>query len=242
MFSVGLKLVPCLLLTYLSLALIRVLIEAEKRKVRLKQNVGYRRPEQDGTSSTPVTKALISSSGHSNTNLTIPVTGNVSSTSSGVSCGHATALLQVPVKKALRTSGQPCGSSHHQPSDRTTKMLLAILLLFLITEFPSGILTLLSGIIGESFFQNVYQPLGEIIDILALINSGINFILYCAMSRLFRKTFTKVFCHRQYDSRYATNVPNNEYTNCHSNRKMSNGQHLLGHEFGSAHAVHTTVV
>lgn len=30
-------------------------------------------------------------------------------------------------------------------------------------------------------------------DILALINSGINFILYCAMSRQFRSTFTLLF-------------------------------------------------
>lgn len=34
---------------------------------------------------------------------------------------------------------------------------------------------------------------GEIMDILALLNSAINFILYCAMSRQFRTTFNMVF-------------------------------------------------
>lgn len=34
---------------------------------------------------------------------------------------------------------------------------------------------------------------GDLIDILALINSGINFILYCSMSRQFRKTFMILF-------------------------------------------------
>lgn len=34
---------------------------------------------------------------------------------------------------------------------------------------------------------------GDLIDILALINSGINFILYCSMSRQFRKTFIVLF-------------------------------------------------
>lgn len=34
---------------------------------------------------------------------------------------------------------------------------------------------------------------GDLIDILALINSGINFILYCSMSRQFRKTFIMRF-------------------------------------------------
>ncbi|RWS26582.1 sex peptide receptor-like protein, partial [Leptotrombidium deliense] len=37
-FSVGTKLVPCVLLTYLSSALIRVLMQTEKRKKRLKEN------------------------------------------------------------------------------------------------------------------------------------------------------------------------------------------------------------
>lgn len=34
---------------------------------------------------------------------------------------------------------------------------------------------------------------GDFLDILALTNSGINFILYCSMSRQFRKTFIVLF-------------------------------------------------
>lgn len=37
------------------------------------------------------------------------------------------------------------------------------------------------------------KKIGDLIDILALINSGINFILYCSMSRQFRKTFIALF-------------------------------------------------
>ena len=33
-------------------------------------------------------------------------------------------------------------------------------------------------------------------DILALVNSGVNFILYCFMSAQFRKTFSQLFCIR----------------------------------------------
>lgn len=89
-------------------------------------------------------------------------------------------------------------------SDRTTRMLLAILLLFLLTEFPSGVVTLLSGVMGEAFLVNVYHPLGEVFDILALVNSAINFILYCVMSRLFRKTFCKIFWPQKYRTHYAS--------------------------------------
>lgn len=34
-------------------------------------------------------------------------------------------------------------------TDRTTMLLVAVLLLFLLTEFPQGILGLLSGIMGK---------------------------------------------------------------------------------------------
>lgn len=77
--------------------------------------------------------------------------------------------------------------------DRTTRMLVAVLLLFLITEFPQGILGLLSGILGRCFFRTCYHLFGEVMDILALINGAINFILYCSMSRQFRTTFGELF-------------------------------------------------
>lgn len=78
-------------------------------------------------------------------------------------------------------------------AERTTKMLVAVLLLFLITEFPQGIFGLLIGMRGKCFFLKCYQNLGDIMDILALINGAINFILYCSMNRMFRITFGQMF-------------------------------------------------
>lgn len=46
-------------------------------------------------------------------------------------------------------------------TDRTTRMLLAVLLLFLITEFPQGILGLLSVLLGRAFYLQCYLKLGE---------------------------------------------------------------------------------
>ena len=34
--------------------------------------------------------------------------------------------------------------------------------------------------------------LGDVMDMMALINCSINFILYCLMSRQFRQTFKKI--------------------------------------------------
>lgn len=46
-------------------------------------------------------------------------------------------------------------------TDRTTRMLLAVLLLFLMTEFPQAVLGLLSASFGMVFFQECYIKLGK---------------------------------------------------------------------------------
>lgn len=84
-------------------------------------------------------------------------------------------------------------SKNEKHNGRTTKMLIAVLLLFLITELPHGVLYLLSGILGDCFFRYCYLNFGEIIDILVLLNGTINFILYCLMSRQFRTLFGRLF-------------------------------------------------
>lgn len=84
-------------------------------------------------------------------------------------------------------------SKAERRADRTTKMLVAVLLLFLITEFPQGIFGLLSGMKGKCFFLKCYQDFGDIMDMLALLNGSINFILYCCMNRMFRTAFGQLF-------------------------------------------------
>ncbi|XP_076055339.1 G-protein coupled receptor dmsr-1-like [Oratosquilla oratoria] len=71
-------------------------------------------------------------------------------------------------------------------TEKTTRMLLTVLLMFLATELPQGILALLSGIYGRTFFRKCYLHWGEVMDLLALINSAANFILYYILSHQFR--------------------------------------------------------
>lgn len=106
-----------------------------------------------------------------------------------VGSASAATSANVNVESGGGHSAPACSEKH----DRTTRMLLAVLVLFLVTEFPQGILALLSGILGDAFFTNCYGHLGELMDILALINGAINFILYCVMSRQFRQTFNRLF-------------------------------------------------
>ena len=64
--------------------------------------------------------------------------------------------------------------NEHQ-TERTTKMLLAVLLLFLITEFPQAILGLLSATIGDEFDVQCQRPLGEQ-KFIHFCNSNISFL------------------------------------------------------------------
>jgi len=83
----------------------------------------------------------------------------------------------------------------HNEHLRTTAMLLAVVILFLVTELPQGILTLLM-IFFEELHMELYNPLGDLLDICALLNNAINFVLYCTMSKQFRDTFISTFCSR----------------------------------------------
>ncbi|XP_071566171.1 G-protein coupled receptor dmsr-1 [Temnothorax nylanderi] len=147
-YSVVIKLIPCVALTGLSIKLVKVLLEAKQRRKKL----------------TTKNTAIKMGNGKGN-------------------------ACEKPKKRRK-------GNDKERQTDRTTMMLLAVLLLFLVTEMPQGILGLLSVILGPSFFNTCYMMLGDVIDILTLINSAINFILYCAMSRQFRTTFNQLFCNR----------------------------------------------
>lgn len=53
-------------------------------------------------------------------------------------------------------------------TDRTTMLLVAVLLLFLITEFPQGILGLLSGIMGKWYALNRQEHRTEKIEVVII--------------------------------------------------------------------------
>ena len=80
--------------------------------------------------------------------------------------------------------------------NRTTIMLLAIVFIYMATEVPIAITSFVAGLEGgEShfFYFLLYSYIGDILDLIALLNGTSNFFVYCALSRQFRKTFTKIF-------------------------------------------------
>lgn len=108
------------------------------------------------------------------------------------------ALLIVAMRRAdrrrrlLKMKGRRLESEKAGEYNRTTSMLVAVVLCFVVTELPQGVLAFLSGI-DKRFFDEVYTQLGDVWDIVVIVNSSVNFVLYCAMSRLFRGTFIELF-------------------------------------------------
>ncbi|XP_030375135.1 probable G-protein coupled receptor 139 [Scaptodrosophila lebanonensis] len=151
--SVIIKLLPCCILTIISFVLMRVLCEASRRRLKLKD---YDAPEK-----------------------------------------YAIQLNEGKSKRPPRCDRR---------NDRTTLLLVAVLVLFLITEFPQGLLGLLSGMLEKCFFAHCYPPFGEIMDLLALINAAIGFVLYGLMSKQFRTTFKSLFFKRHFGSTEMTRL------------------------------------
>ncbi|CAB0027810.1 unnamed protein product [Trichogramma brassicae] len=115
-YSVVIKLIPCVALTILSLPLIRALMEAKKRRKNLTTATMLKLEESINLSEGKKRKRKVS--------------------------------------RAMDKERQ---------TDRTTKMLLAVLLLFLLTEFPQGTLGLSSVIFGKVFFNKCYVKLVQLI-------------------------------------------------------------------------------
>ncbi|ESO90007.1 hypothetical protein LOTGIDRAFT_124239 [Lottia gigantea] len=103
--------------------------------------------------------------------------------------------MQVQVKRRRSIIAKFSGTSGIKLKEhsRTTKMLISVIVLFIVTEFPQGILIVLSAC-KANFFETVYLPLGDIMDIVALVNNAVNFVLYCTMSTKFRETFLRQYC------------------------------------------------
>ncbi|KAI1721637.1 serpentine type 7TM GPCR chemoreceptor srw domain-containing protein [Ditylenchus destructor] len=149
-----LKIIPCILLTVFMTLLVRMLMEARERRLRLCRGAAI-----------PTNAVVANNTSPNNTCATT----NVNNT-----CGH-----------------QANAVNRQTQAERTTAMLTIIVAVFLITELPQGILVLAIGVQPQVRFA--MHQLGNVIDLLSLLNSSVNFILYATMSNVFRHEFLQTF-------------------------------------------------
>lgn len=99
------------------------------------------------------------------------------------------------VRHVLIFQRRRCRLHQNSRLNHTTHLLIIVMIIFVITEVPQGILNLGVAIHGGHFRTMVYNPLGDIIDLLSLANSSINILIYCLMCPGFRQTLNSL-CRR----------------------------------------------
>ncbi|CAJ0564473.1 unnamed protein product, partial [Mesorhabditis spiculigera] len=97
-------------------------------------------------------------------------------------------LMEARERRSRLCNGATAGNSQ---AERTTTMLTGIVAVFLITEAPQGILGLAVGF--NRRLQGLSMILTDTFDLLSLINSSVNFVLYALMSHVFRREFLLTF-------------------------------------------------
>lgn len=80
--------------------------------------------------------------------------------------------------------------------NKITITLIAVVILFMVCQFPTAI-ALIYNLFHkpqeESDEENIHLGLGNIFNFLVTINAACNFMLYCALSDKYRRTFLLTF-------------------------------------------------
>ncbi|KAH7716983.1 Protein DMSR-5 [Aphelenchoides avenae] len=80
-----------------------------------------------------------------------------------------------------------------QMGDRTTKILIILLSVFVCTELPQGVLAILNGLFPNDIHLFIYVNFGEVLDLLSLINCNTCFIVYALVSSRYRATLKQLW-------------------------------------------------
>ena len=97
--------------------------------------------------------------------------------------------------------------NHH--SNRITRMLITLVLLFIILVFPCEVMDFCHDVVQTNSTQTqVFMVARSLTNVLQVINFSCNFILYCTMSVHFRRTAAQIF-----------------YTCLHTVRSFRSGNH-----------------
>lgn len=99
------------------------------------------------------------------------------------------------------------GRSKSGRRHRITVMLIFVILIFLVCITPDAVM---STFFGMGYYEEAYLQRGirEITDLLLLVNSASNFVLYCIFNTIFWKNCVFLFCSRCYPDRTVTEDSN----------------------------------
>ncbi|XP_069156361.1 FMRFamide receptor [Procambarus clarkii] len=111
-------------------------------------------------------------------------------------------VKQSRAQRCTMTNQRVERDTHSQSQEyKITVMLIAVVLLALLCQLPVAVLLLYQSFYASkpnSIASYMERGLGNIFNLLSAINAACNFVLYCAMSDKYRRTFLRTFCSRWY--------------------------------------------
>ncbi|KAL4218270.1 hypothetical protein ACF0H5_023006 [Mactra antiquata] len=154
------------------------------------------------------------------------------STFNGLLVRAVTSAMHIRKKMAYTTNTQD-RNRRQKEQNRITVMLIGVVIVFLLCQFPNAALILYkiyleyvpTNLTIEA--MNNIRIAGNIVNLLILINSSTNFILYSAMSTKFRRVCLSIFCScgsgkREPFTKTETSVDNGHLPLYFRSRKFSN--------------------
>ncbi|KAI6184661.1 G-PROTEIN-RECEP-F1-2 domain-containing protein [Aphelenchoides bicaudatus] len=129
-------------------------------------------------------------------------------------------------RRRLITSGNSVATQKiDSHADRTTKMLIVLLVIFISTELPQGILAIANAVYPNDVHQFIYLSLGDILDLLSLINANVIYIIYPLISTQYRSTLKSML--RCFRETYRSRMPSASRMHADSSRMTDDRDVLL---------------
>ncbi|XP_041349163.1 FMRFamide receptor-like [Gigantopelta aegis] len=110
------------------------------------------------------------------------------------------AILNVLILRAMKKSKEfnPCEGRqqmNQQRDTRMTVMVLAVTTVFFVCQlFTAVAFVMMRGMNKYSDCSMACNNFTAVADTMVMVNSAVNFILYCAVGKKFREVFVQVFC------------------------------------------------
>ena len=189
------KLIPCLLIFIFTTLLVHRLI-AKKRnenKLRKGMSIGKLLMEQSMQNQSSIKRSKrFSSLGLAKRSTLATANGETlkaNNETKSIQNDDSKMTSEIPSSLGKYSSKRLRSS---KDNSRTTFMLIVVCFLFLLVEFPIMVLSILSIGMDEIFYNDIYIPLVEFIDLSVLMYTSINLMLYVSMSSAFRKTLYRL--------------------------------------------------
>lgn len=156
LYSFILKFIPSIALTVVTGFLIHALYKAEERSARLKNGRGgQQQPKADQPRPDQPGKLEVDEDAPDHNTIAVQTTNNIRVAVNNNGNVVASTLNHIRSIRRKSTHGvKP--SSRKKSTDRTTRLLIVILVLFLLTEFPQVYIYLLHNI-PEKFITTIYS-------------------------------------------------------------------------------------